>query len=335
MSLRRPAPEGIRITRFGAAYIAATLVVGVTATNTGNNALYLVLAVQLGILVASGLVSWRNLTALELRLEPPGEVFAGRPASLGIVVRNASRWSPRWLVLAAVERGGPAMLIPFLPRGGVGRGRLDLLLKKRGRHRFRAVHVASLFPVGLFRKGLRYDAGLEVLVFPELFEAAPETGAEARRAGEHATRRAGWGHDLHALRAFRPGDDPRAIHWKQTARTGRLIYKEREAEDNRRLTILLDNAILDPADPAAAPRRAERFERLVSEAATAATDFLARGLEVELLTRESWVPSGRGPRQRLQVLETLALLEAKPLAERPLAGGQPGGRRLVLTLEAA
>ena len=45
----RAVPEEIRITRIGLVYVLFTLVVGIAATNTGNNALYLALAVMLGL----------------------------------------------------------------------------------------------------------------------------------------------------------------------------------------------------------------------------------------------------------------------------------------------
>src|SRR5581483_578512 len=79
-----------------------------------------------------------------------------------------------------------------------------------------------------------------------------------------------------------PGDDPRRIHWKQTARTGSMIFTEREAEEGRRLSIVFDNAVGELATP----ESRARFERLVSEAATAAVDYLGRGFEVELRTRD-------------------------------------------------
>jgi len=40
-------PERIRPTRVGIGYVVGCLLVGVAATNTGNNALYIVLAVML------------------------------------------------------------------------------------------------------------------------------------------------------------------------------------------------------------------------------------------------------------------------------------------------
>ena len=149
-----------------------------------------------------------------------------------------------------------------------------------------------------------------MLVFPELFAASGHHTVEAGQQGDGPSRRALWGHDLHSLRTFRRGDDPRGIHWKQSARTGDLVYMEREAEAGRRLSILFDNGVGDLADAA----KAERFETLVSEAATAAVDHLSRGYEVELVTRDGAVPFATGVRQRLAVLEVLALVQAAPRA---------------------
>src|SRR6476660_7415351 len=177
-----------------------------------------------------------------------------------------------------------------------------MMIPNRGRHSFPYGHVSSLFPFGFFTKGVRYRVGLELLVFPEIFPAAEGRPRASFPQGDDPSRRAGWGHDLHALRAFRRGDDPRGIHWRQTARTGQLIYMEREAERSRRLAILFDNAVGKLADPASATR----FERLVSEAATAALDQLARGYDVELVTRDLALPFAGGPRQRLRILEALA-----------------------------
>jgi uncharacterized protein (DUF58 family) len=146
------------------------------------------------------------------------------------------------------------------------------------------------------------------------------------RTGDESSRFAGWGHDLHALRAFRSGDDPRSIHWKQTARTGDLVFREREREENRRLAVLLDNA----TGPLTEAGIEARFESLVSEAATAALDYLARGFDVSLVTRDSRLPFATGARQRWAILEALALLEARPRSRDPLVA--PGGDATVLRL---
>jgi uncharacterized protein (DUF58 family) len=325
---RRVVPEGIRITKVGLWYVLLTVVVAVAATNTGNNTLYMVLALMLGALVVSGVTSRHNVRGLEASVEPPGEVFAHRPFRVRFEIANRGRWVPRWLLLLSLERHGRPHLVPYLPRRGASRGELELLAPRRGRLHFPAVHLSSLFPFGFFRKGARHRADLEVLVFPELFDAAVRRTVEAGEQGEGRPRRAAWGHDLHSLRAFRQGDDPRGIHWKQTARTGDLIYMERQAEAGRRLSILFDNGVgtLDEAV-------AKRFESLVSEAATAAVDHLSRGFEVELVTRGEVLPFAAGPRQRLAVLERLALIEPAPASAQPLRPSDARAPRLRLSLD--
>jgi uncharacterized protein (DUF58 family) len=325
---KRPVPEGIRITKVGLWYVLVAVLVSIAATNTGNNALYLVVAVMLALLVVSGFTSRHNLRGLEVALETPAEVFANQPFTLPLAVRNRSRLLPRWTLELEVGGAGQPLLVPFLPRQGTGSGRLELLLRRRGVHRLDAAHVSSLFPLGLFRKGLRYPMGRELLVFPELYAAGSPRLGEAGRWGDEPTRRGGWGHELHALRAFRPGDDPRSIHWKQTARTGARIFMEREVEESRRLAIVLDNATGEVRGPAEA-----RFEHLVSEAATAAVDCLQRGYEVELLTRDARLPFASGPRQRWAVLEALALVEARPRSREPLLGSDPRAAELRLSME--
>lgn len=325
----RAVPEGIRITKVGLWYILFTLVVAIAATNTGNNALYLVWSAMLAVLIVSGVVSRQNVRRLAVSLEPPVEVFANRPFGLRLAVENRGRFWPRWFLLLSVLRTGQPWLVPYLPCRGAGRGDLEVSMPRRGLHRLRAVHVASLFPFGLFRKGSRYAVDLELVVFPELFAAASGAAPEQGDLGSRPNRRRGFGHDLHALRSFRPGDDPRGIHWKQTAKTGDLVFTEREAEENRRLAILFDNGVGDLGDPA----RAERFEHLVSEAATSALDYLGRGFEVELVTRGQACAFGSGPRQRRAMLEVLALVEARPRGGAPLMSSDRRAPVLRLALE--
>jgi uncharacterized protein (DUF58 family) len=319
--MRRAVPEGIRITKVGLWFVLLTLVVAIAATNTGNNALYMVLAVMLGALVLSGVASRENVRRMDVALEAPGEIFANRAFTLDFTLESRSRFLPRWFLLFSVSRGGQPLLVPYLPRRGRSVGKVEMLLPTRGRHSFPYAHVSSLFPFGFFTKGVRYPVQLEMMVFPEIFPAAagPQQGTYPQ--GDDTSRRSGWGHDLHALRVFRRGDDPRAIHWKQTARTGQLIYMEREAERSRRLAILFDNAVGKLDDPALLAR----FERLVSEAATSALDHLARGYDVELVTRDVTLAFAGGPRQRLRILEALAIIA--PIAATAAASSAAGAKR--------
>lgn len=326
---RAAAPEGIRITTVGLWYVLLSVLVAVASTNTGNNALYAALAVMFAVLILSGLLSRQNVRGLAVELAAPDEIFANRPFAVGFTLRNRGLLLPRWFLLLRLAREARPLLVPYLPRRGRSSGRIEAMVPRRGPYRFPHAHVSSLFPFGFFRKGVRYPADLDVLVFPEIFPAGARSLDEPEALGDEASRRPGWGHALFSLRAFRRGDDPRGIHWKQTARTGQLVYLERESEQVRRLAILFDNAVGKLAEGAAR----DRFERLVSEAATAAVDHLARGYEVQLVTRDRVLGFAGGARQRLAVLDLLATVEPLPRRREPLLATDPRAPQLRLHLD--
>jgi len=179
---------------------------------------------------------------------------------------------------------------------------------------------------------MRYRLGLEYLAYPELLNEERDLLEGLGREGEESSRTVGWGHEILSLRGFRPGDDPRSIHWKQSARTGRLIFMERELERGQKISIVLDNGVGELK--VAADR--DRFERLVSEAATAAVRYLDGGFDVELVTRDRVIPFSRGTAHRYRILEELALIEVRPRAGAgDLAGSDPRAQRLELRMELA
>jgi len=280
-----------------------------------------------GALVVSGFASRRNLRGLHAEVEAPDEIYAKQPFSLAFRLSNRDRWvARRWL---AVSVGGhrESTLASFIPRGGESPpGSLHLLFPRRGRHRIPHLRVASIYPLGLFYKVMRYSIGLELLVFPEILPVGVDATRQTGHIGDEPSRTPGWGHELLALRRFRSGDDPRGIHWKQSARTGGLVFMEREAEEGRRLSILLDNAVGELRGAG----EEDRFERLVSEAASAGVHYLKGGFEVELVTRRDRLPFGRGRSHHLRLLEALALVEPVPVEKSPLGPPSPQASELRL-----
>jgi uncharacterized protein (DUF58 family) len=329
------------MTRVGLWFTVLWVMVVVAAVNTGNNGLFLVLAVMGAAIVVSHVLGRCNVRGVEAALDANAEIFANSPVSLEVEIRNRGRWLPRWqLILALDPRDAEpaaryprdihtsAVFVPHLATKGQAVQRMEILMRRRGRYRFARARLSSLFPLGFFRKGVRLPTAVELLVYPEVFSPSTARPAQTGKSGAEPTRRAGWGHDLFALRSFRYGDDPRAIHWKQSARTGALILNQRESEENRRLQIVFDNAVGELSDAADM-----RFERLVSEAATAALGYLAGGYEVALLTRDTSIGFGGGRRQRRAILEALARIEALPEASRPLAVPRPDVPHMLLAMD--
>ncbi len=332
--------SGIQITRVGMWYAAACLVVGVAATNTGNNGLFLAVAMMLAAFGLAQILGWINVHRLELELDVHEEIFANRMTRFNVRLRNRSRLLPRWLLVISVQEddmktSGRARrhrtapwLVPFLPADEQVEGRLEIIMRRRGPRRVQALQVSSLFPVGIFRKGRRYEQDFEVLVFPELFSSSGSRPEDVGDSGERSSLRAGQGHELYALRTYQSGDDPRSIHWKQSARQGSLIYQQRSREENRRLHIVFDNAV----GPLETQEQETQFERLVSEAATCAVDHLNQGFEVALTTRDLRLGHASGLRQRLNILEALARIETTAENQTPLVDSdeKQGELRLVM-----
>jgi len=298
----------IRITNFGLGYILLCLVVAIAALNTGNNGLYLVLAGMLAAMVVSGVLSRRNVRAIRCEIETVGEVVATRPSWLKVRLENRYRTATAQAIFFLHESlPGPLWVDPL----GPGEKReivVEGIFPRRGVFREADTGILSRFPLGLFRKYRRARLTREIVVYP-LAETSsvPEIPPDDARSGRPHPRARGGGSDIRTLRDFSPGDDPRDLHWKQSARMRRWIVREREAERDRVLFLAVDNAVLAD-DPAAL----ERFEKAIARCAGAALLLLSRGGEVGFHARGVKVAARGGRSQRVRILDALARLEAVP-----------------------
>ena len=304
----------IRITNFGLGYILMCLIVAIGATNTGNNGLYLTLAGMLAAMVVSGVISRRNVRGVLCDIEPVGEIVAGRPALLKVRFENrlaATTAQSLFFLLEGLP--GPLWVDPLAP-GQIREVLVEGVFPLRGVLREADAGILSRFPMGLFRKYRHARLAREIVVYP-LPEASPvaEVPPEDARGGRPHPRRRGGGADIRMLRDFVAGDDPRDMHWKQSARMRQWIVREREAERDRVVVLTLDNALADPKDPAALAQ----FERRISRCAGQALLLLSRGGEVGFHSRGVRIPASGGRGQRARILEALARLEAIPLAGAP------------------
>ncbi|MEL7060895.1 MAG: DUF58 domain-containing protein, partial [Acidobacteriota bacterium] len=284
---KRDRSDGLRLTRPGLWFGVATGIALLAAINTGNNGLFLAASALLASWVLAHLLGVANVRGLEVELLPEGEFFAQRLTHLPMRVANPRRRLPAWWIVLESDphdlvptahrlRRATPRLVSRLTPGESFDTTLDVLPRRRGRQTISIMRVSSLFPLGIFRKGRRIAVDTELLIYPEIYSGSSSRPTRSGRLGEETSPRRGAGHDLYGLRAYQQGDDPRSIHWKQSARQRRLIFQERQIEESRRLMIVLDNAV----GPLESRRDERRFERLVSEAATAAVDFLDAGFEV-------------------------------------------------------
>src|SRR2546422_5095241 len=118
----------------------------------------------------------------------------------------------------------------------------------------------------------------------------------------------GLGTEFYSMRDYIPGDDPKRINWKASARHGELIVNETEAERVTDVMIVLDTDVT-----MLGPTESELFEREVQAAASLTRLLLSQGNRVGLVLQggeRGSIPAGFGKRHERRILYLLAA--AKP-----------------------
>lgn len=181
------------------------------------------------------------------------------------------------------------------------------------------VRVADLHGFFYRRSFLRTPA--EYLILPPLSDDEGRQRADKRfntlpPPGVHRFRRPGTGSELLDLRDYRPGDPPKMIAWKPSARRDRLITKEYESDVPVRAVLFLDSSEGMRLGP---PGRTP-LARMSSVCATVCQAAAANRDLVGLYTFDECEAKGTTPaRTKLHMIQVM-----RRLAE--VASLQPGTR---------
>ena len=335
-------PRTLSFTKEGKRFIAILFVIGIAAINTGNNLLYLVVAMMLSIIVISGILSESTLRGIEVKRAMPGHIFAGRPVMVKWSISNIKRVFPSFSITISeippsppFDKGGKS-LTPPLEKGDTGgfTSESGYIIKlparasvththsytfnNRGLHKLEGFKIKTRFPFGFFLKGRRLFAAADVLVYPNIKPIRQTTAAGFLKSGEAPEKIKGHSANLYNIRDYTLMDDSRIIHWKSTAKTARLMAKEFEQEGGKRVKIVFSN-VADKIPPAPPLGKGglrgdfnDRFEDMVEEAAGMSDYFIGTGFEVGFKTLTLELPCRSGKEQLYRILRELALI--KPVA---------------------
>jgi uncharacterized protein (DUF58 family) len=314
----------IEVTTGGAIFVAITTIVALAAWNTGNNLLFLVVALLCSTLLVGWVVARTSLRDLVVSARFPDHIFAGEPAPVIVTLRNTKRIVPSFSVL--VEARGPKSAkqdpkrrvkrrdhhkrplayFTYVPHGAAAEQRVEQLFSERGHVFINGFELSTRFPFGFVRRRRRLKArNVDIVVYPKPEPIGDELHLLPMYAGRMASMRRGAGHDLFSLRDYQAQDDLRHIDWKATARARRLTVREFTAEDERRVTIILDNRRVPESELGSFH---DRFERGVIRAASHLKHFIDEGAEVRLIVGTDVGPSGSGLEHLYQCLRRLALV---------------------------
>lgn len=196
----------------------------------------------------------------------------------------------------------------------------QLRLPRRGRFDHHGIRIASSFPFGLVQWTASWKLSADILALPRLGALRDATSlipVEQETLAAGAQRRED-SEEFHGLKVWRPGMSQRQVHWKSSARRGKLMVREMRGIRRPRLRLELVGPPLN-AD-GKRPQRF-RFEQAICLTATLADYFLRRNYRVEVVAQNVAQPFylevQKGRNGLYQVLSRLAevdLLAADPAA---------------------
>lgn len=210
----------------------------------------------------------------------------------------------------------------------------------RGIHSLGPARVETTDPLGLFTFSADLAPPTEIVVHPTPIPLRRgQSGGEGRfgiRERDGKAQR-GEGLEFHGVREYHPGDSLRRVHWRTSARTGRLAVVEFERAFEQDLVLAIDLQ----KDTHVGVGRESTLEYAIKIAATLADRTVARGGGVALHTQQgSTVLAARSndpEAARFQLFDLLARLQAASettlaalLSSKTLA---PGSRIALLTAQ--
>ncbi|GAA1607058.1 hypothetical protein GCM10009804_73810 [Kribbella hippodromi] len=281
------------------------------------------------VLVSVLTVVRRPKVAVE-RVLYPDRVECGQPALARLVVRNEStRRQPAFVAADSVGPHQSEVSVAALAPAGVATYHYELPTSRRGPVPVGPLVLRRSDPFGLVTCRVSIGTAATLLVHPRRYAARPATGIRQRHhfEGPVSAGPLRGSIDLRRLREYVPGDEVRHVHWKASARAGRLMVREYVDPDQPRLQVLLDTrtSALTP----------DQFDTAVSVAASIAVVAAQSGQRLRLTT-----PCGtdHDVQSVSDLLDELAQLEqsqqsANLLEFLPI--GPDGGALAVLTGDAA
>jgi uncharacterized protein (DUF58 family) len=205
------------------------------------------------LLLALWIVNWISASVQLRRVRakrlPLGPFFSGQEAYWDVELTSERRFgSSGWRLVDSGPDHWQQWFVDRLPAKNSVRMRGSAVFDRRGRYLFHPLQARCLHPFGLVQRRRDLLEAQEVLVLPRLGELAM---ARFQRWLARMVRGDGrlfrvakpsmiQQDDLHGLRQFRPGDNPRWIHWRTTARRGEKMVREFEESAGQSLLVIMD-----------------------------------------------------------------------------------------------
>lgn len=202
-------------------------------------ALGLSMAVLLAIAAVWMLSRPRITSEREVR---PNRVIEGNPAT-GIltVTNNARRRSPAMVALERFGDSSVPVAVPSLEPGSTHTRPYRLPTDRRGVFEVGPLVVSRSDPFGLMQIGQDQRSVETLWVHPATHDMTPFPSGRARDLeGPTSGEAPQGGIAFHTLREYVRGDDLRLIHWRSSAKSGKLMVRHNVDTNQPRSLVVLD-----------------------------------------------------------------------------------------------
>ena len=296
-----------RVTPDGGLFLALSVVCGVASigSHDWSNIPLLFSLVLFSLWFMALWHGTRALKRIQFRRFCAERMFANEPLNVTVLLTNTSRLPTAGLtILEELEpepgpeteaetssstaasrqpaaRGAPTRAGTFVTMVAgkeQQRAAYTMMVRRRGIYRFSDTVLETVFPLGFFHTAAARKCAGRLVVYPRLGEVDTTFFQELEHSLQFIRRakpsRAE--EDFRSLREYREGDNPKWIHWRSTARTQRMLIKEFEEPQAKRVVLLLDTNL-----QRLGAQRFASFELMLSFAGTVARELLRRGCEVQ------------------------------------------------------
>ena len=285
------------------------------AVTSGNWFFYRATYILGGLMVLGYVWARSTLNKLDVTVDRlPDRLQVGQLAGAHVYLANESFFGKQSLELEYHSEmpGKAGLVVLSVPGQSREAWNTSIHCSRRGTFKMGPLTIQSGDPFGLFRVRRHYGEAQTVLVYPSPKElpyfAIPPAhlsgGERLKRQAHHLTPNAA------SVRDYEPGDSLNRIHWRTTARVGRLMVKTFDTDPSSQVWIVLD---LEKTVQAGGGEESTE-EYGVDAACSVAHHFLAADRAVGLVAygrHAGLLDPARGPVQYDHILETLAMASAE------------------------
>jgi uncharacterized protein (DUF58 family) len=323
------------------ALLSAAVALAVALTNPGLSTSFFASCFW-GIVLGSGLMAACSVRKLSLQTAARDVGTAGHPVSLPVTIHNSSSLRRQPLLViedcAFAESARIVTVVPCLAPHETRQLPREPVARRRGFHRLSRIFVVGSDPTGLFYCSRGFDIPREILILPESVDLQHVELSERQRIAVDDGRPigvSGMGRDFYGIREYRPTDGMRMIHWRASARNGKLMVREFQENSVIHVTILLDSDAASLSDD-----EGENFEMLIRGVASLLTYLSRTYCEITLvcgLHENGRVIRGDAAHALSDMLPYLATLESSDdscteVMDEAIEGVPPDGVLFLFTM---